>query len=297
MSTLPATQANREEPVQGSLEAAASRVDRVLEDLEHAPAAVRERALELKAALDEFHRLGLKRIVERLKSDAEGKRLLFALIDEPEVHALLAMHGLVRPGVAERVRLVLQRIRQYLEAEQVTAELVAVHERGVEIELRAKGSGCTSNLGALEHELEEVVLREVPEARAVQVRKQATEPRLVPLTSLLHGPQGGRVPPASVWHAGPREQDVTTSLAQDVDGRQLLFVRMSDAVYAFENLCPHQGLPLDRAMIDADARTITCPWHGYRFDCKTGECLTAPDAQLHTLPLRVVEGQIEVRLL
>ena len=37
-------------------------------------------------------------------------------------------------------------------------------------------------------------------------------------------------------------------------------------------VCPHQGLPLTD---DPDAEgTITCPWHGYRFDAATGRCLS-----------------------
>ncbi|WP_299324233.1 Rieske (2Fe-2S) protein [Parasphingopyxis sp.] len=36
--------------------------------------------------------------------------------------------------------------------------------------------------------------------------------------------------------------------------------------------CPHLGLPLD-AEPDDDG-TITCPWHGYRFDIATGECVS-----------------------
>ncbi|QLC25176.1 Rieske (2Fe-2S) protein [Parasphingopyxis algicola] len=36
--------------------------------------------------------------------------------------------------------------------------------------------------------------------------------------------------------------------------------------------CPHLGLPLD-AEPDTDG-TITCPWHGYRFDIVTGKCIS-----------------------
>lgn len=36
--------------------------------------------------------------------------------------------------------------------------------------------------------------------------------------------------------------------------------------------CPHLGLPLD-AEPDGDG-TITCPWHGYRFDIATGQCVS-----------------------
>lgn len=38
--------------------------------------------------------------------------------------------------------------------------------------------------------------------------------------------------------------------------------------------CPHHGLPL-AAEPDADG-IITCPWHGYRVDLRSGRC-TAPD--------------------
>ena len=37
-------------------------------------------------------------------------------------------------------------------------------------------------------------------------------------------------------------------------------------------VCPHQGLPLT-AEPDSDG-LITCPWHGYRFDVRTGACVS-----------------------
>ena len=40
--------------------------------------------------------------------------------------------------------------------------------------------------------------------------------------------------------------------------------------------CPHQGLPLEGDP-DADG-VITCPWHGYRVDIRTGRC-AAPEGR------------------
>lgn len=40
--------------------------------------------------------------------------------------------------------------------------------------------------------------------------------------------------------------------------------------------CPHQALPLD-AEPDADG-IVTCPWHGYRFDVRTGACVSGQAA-------------------
>ena len=37
-------------------------------------------------------------------------------------------------------------------------------------------------------------------------------------------------------------------------------------------VCPHQGLPLTGDP-DSDG-VLTCPWHGYRFDVATGQCLS-----------------------
>ena len=50
-------------------------------------------------------------------------------------------------------------------------------------------------------------------------------------------------------------------------------VTLADGVtYAVPLYCPHQGLPLD-AEPDS-AGIITCPWHGYRFDVATGDCVS-----------------------
>lgn len=42
--------------------------------------------------------------------------------------------------------------------------------------------------------------------------------------------------------------------------------------HAVPLVCPHQGLPLN-AEPDGDG-IIQCPWHGYRFDVRTGACLS-----------------------
>lgn len=46
-------------------------------------------------------------------------------------------------------------------------------------------------------------------------------------------------------------------------------VRLADgSVHSVPLYCPHQGLPLE-AEPDPDG-IVTCPWHGYRFDVRTG---------------------------
>ena len=42
----------------------------------------------------------------------------------------------------------------------------------------------------------------------------------------------------------------------------------------FSTICPHSGGPLDRADVDATG-VVTCPWHGHRFDVRTGRRVAA----------------------
>jgi nitrite reductase/ring-hydroxylating ferredoxin subunit len=49
-------------------------------------------------------------------------------------------------------------------------------------------------------------------------------------------------------------------------------VRLADGEHALPRACPHLGLPLD-AEPDAQG-VVTCPWHGYRFDVRTGRCVS-----------------------
>ena len=54
-------------------------------------------------------------------------------------------------------------------------------------------------------------------------------------------------------------------------GHSIALTRVSGAVQAFENKCPHLGLSLSRGKIDGGA--ITCPWHGSKFDICSGKNL------------------------
>jgi len=45
-------------------------------------------------------------------------------------------------------------------------------------------------------------------------------------------------------------------------------VLVDGAPAQFATVCPHLGGPLDDAPVDGGC--VTCPWHGYRFDVRTG---------------------------
>jgi nitrite reductase/ring-hydroxylating ferredoxin subunit len=57
----------------------------------------------------------------------------------------------------------------------------------------------------------------------------------------------------------------------EVEGAGVVLARVGDAVHALSDECAHQGGPLGEGRLSG-AR-LTCPWHGWMFDVKTGTCL------------------------
>jgi nitrite reductase/ring-hydroxylating ferredoxin subunit len=59
----------------------------------------------------------------------------------------------------------------------------------------------------------------------------------------------------------------------------LVVVRQGDAVYVYENACPHIGTPLDWTpdrFLSEDGRDLICATHGARFTITTGYCVSGP---------------------
>jgi nitrite reductase (NADH) small subunit len=62
--------------------------------------------------------------------------------------------------------------------------------------------------------------------------------------------------------------------------------------YALDGVCPHQGGPLGRGTLRGCV--VTCPWHGWQFDVRTGQHLTNRSIRHFTFPVKVEGGQVFV---
>jgi 3-phenylpropionate/trans-cinnamate dioxygenase ferredoxin component len=81
-----------------------------------------------------------------------------------------------------------------------------------------------------------------------------------------------------------------------VAGDRVCLARVGDDVFALEDRCTHALFPLSRGALLPDG-TIECPWHGARFDCRTGAPCRGPasmDAQTYDVQIR--DGDVYVRL-
>jgi len=63
-----------------------------------------------------------------------------------------------------------------------------------------------------------------------------------------------------------------TAKAVEIGSQAIALHNVDGAVFATANTCPHRGGPLGEG--DLDAGVITCPWHGFQYDVKSGKCLT-----------------------
>ena len=56
-----------------------------------------------------------------------------------------------------------------------------------------------------------------------------------------------------------------------VEGKEILIVNIGE-FYAVDDTCTHAGASLSEGSLDGS--TVTCPWHGSTWDCKTGKMIT-----------------------
>ena len=79
------------------------------------------------------------------------------------------------------------------------------------------------------------------------------------------------------------------------EGTRIALVRVGDAVYACEDLCPHQGGPLSEGRLSGNR--LSCPWHGWMFDVRTGNCLMPTrGGPITRYPVRVDAGDVWVEV-
>jgi nitrite reductase/ring-hydroxylating ferredoxin subunit len=64
--------------------------------------------------------------------------------------------------------------------------------------------------------------------------------------------------------------------------------------YALDGVCPHQGGPLGKGRLVGCV--VTCPWHGWQFDVRSGQHQLSVSVRQPALPVRVEDGSVLVDL-
>jgi len=77
-----------------------------------------------------------------------------------------------------------------------------------------------------------------------------------------------------------------------VNGLEIAVFNVGGQFYASGAVCPHEGGPLEDGTLDGDV--VICPWHGFDFDLKTGECVVDSDLRVPIYPVKVEGDSILV---
>lgn len=81
----------------------------------------------------------------------------------------------------------------------------------------------------------------------------------------------------------------------DVKGKRIALFNVDGNFYALDDTCPHRGGPLSEGPIAGEQ--VTCPWHGSKFNIRTGDVVGPPARQgVARYSVRVTGTDIEVEV-
>jgi nitrite reductase (NADH) small subunit len=79
-----------------------------------------------------------------------------------------------------------------------------------------------------------------------------------------------------------------------VGGRHVALFRLGDEFFALDNMCLHRGGPICDGLIDNGV--VTCPWHFWSYEIRTGTMVQDPRVGLSRHEVRLDGEVISVRL-
>ncbi len=80
----------------------------------------------------------------------------------------------------------------------------------------------------------------------------------------------------------------------EAGGRSVALFHVDGRYYAIDNTCPHRGGPLAEG--DLEGLVISCPWHAWRWDVRTGANVNNPAVRVSCFAVRVQGDGIFVDL-
>jgi nitrite reductase (NADH) small subunit len=85
-----------------------------------------------------------------------------------------------------------------------------------------------------------------------------------------------------------------TAIERVVEGRIVALFNVAGIFYALDGVCPHQGGPLGKGALTG--AIVTCPWHGWQFDVRSGRHQLSASCVQESFLVRVEQEQVLVHL-
>ena len=90
--------------------------------------------------------------------------------------------------------------------------------------------------------------------------------------------------------------DIPTGTVREVEanGKKIAVANVEGQFYALDNTCLHRGGPIGQGVLEGSV--VECPWHGWQYDMKSGQCAFNPAAQLPTYEVKVEGADLLVAI-
>jgi NAD(P)H-dependent nitrite reductase small subunit len=100
----------------------------------------------------------------------------------------------------------------------------------------------------------------------------------------------------STWHDVGALSELPPDAGREVvvGDRIVALFRVGCEVYALDGVCAHQGGPLAAGKLAGSV--VTCPWHGWQYDIRTGQQQISPHICQTTFPVRIEGDRILVEM-
>ena len=85
-----------------------------------------------------------------------------------------------------------------------------------------------------------------------------------------------------------------TIRAVEVDEQEIAIANVGGEFYATQGHCLHLSGPLGDGRLEG--KTLSCPWHGWQYDVRTGKNEFDHAIQLQTFEVKVEGGEVRVAI-
>jgi Fe-S cluster biogenesis protein NfuA/nitrite reductase/ring-hydroxylating ferredoxin subunit len=243
----------------------------------------------------ELYGEGLGRIVESV-GRLGGEDLKDELLGDELITHLLLLHGLHPVDVETRVLGALDEVRPYLESHGGNVQFLGIGDGVARVRLEGSCDGCPSSTMTLKLAIEEAVQKAAPELEGVEAEGVA-EPPPKSTVAFVAAPtmrkKKGKPPEengSSSWTTiGELDLPGGRMLAKEVSGEPVLFLKLAGNLYAYRDVCPGCGTPLEQG--ELRVADLTCSGCGRRYDARRAGRSLDDASQSHLEPVPLLVGE------
>jgi nitrite reductase/ring-hydroxylating ferredoxin subunit len=80
----------------------------------------------------------------------------------------------------------------------------------------------------------------------------------------------------------------------EFEGRVYALYNIDGVISAIDGICPHQGGPLAEGTVEGT--TVTCPWHGWEIDIRSGKTQLGPKITQAVYTVKIEDQDILVEV-